>query len=154
MEASPEQVKGAPDKGIAPLEWRGDDVEKVRALIDTFLSTLHNQFPRIKNALYDFQKRQFIGRDGVPIDRAAFQRIANQGVGREARAGEATLRRAVFLQSLVSSEGSQRPGILEQVLSRGRSLVNKGGLQGLFSSTEPRRWPVVLCGIFLIPAVI
>lgn len=139
MEASPEQVKGAPDKGIAPLAWRGDDVAKTRALIDTFLSTLHNQFPRIKNARYDFQKRQFIGRDGMPIDRTAFQRIANQGIGREARAGEATLRRGIFIQSLVSSESGQRPGILEQVLSRGRSLANQGGLQGLFSSTTKAR---------------
>lgn len=136
MDAAPEQVKGNPEKGIAPLDWRGDDVAKVSALIDTFVSTLQARFPRIKNARYDFTKRQFLGRDGVPIDRAGFQRLADQGVGREAKAGSATLRRGIFLESLLRSGSSQRPGILEQVLRRSRELVNEGGLDRLFSRTQ------------------
>lgn len=173
LEAAPEQIKGIPEKGIAPLDWHGNDVAKTRALIDTFVSTLENQFPGIKEYHYDFNRRQFADTNGNPVsignairadrgregavvqdgtwetDRAGVSirpvgrerdgelpgsgvsGIAQSARAREARAGEATLRRAIFLKSLISSESGQRPGILEQVLRRGRSLVSDGGLTAM-----------------------
>lgn len=132
MEASPEQIKGVPEKGIAPLDWGGNDVAKTRALIDTFVTTTRAQNPEIKDYHYDFQRREFVDKRGNSITRGRFVAGSERPAARSARAGEATLRRGIFLQSLVSSESGQRPGILEQVLNRGHSLVNQGGLQGLF----------------------
>lgn len=139
MEPSPEQKAGIPSQGVAPLKWQGGDIDKVKALIDTFLSTLNNQFPELKDVRYNFDKRQFVDRSNRFLDGAFFDNIRSEDAGADAtraRAGEATARRGIFIQSLVSSTGSQRPGILEHVLSRANSLVTKGGLKGLFSKNK------------------
>lgn len=118
---------------MEPLVWRGDDVAKTRALIHTFITTFQNKAPEFKDVRYDFNRREFIGRLGVPVDRGAFQRRASEGMGRAARAGEATMRRGILIQSLISSESGERPGILEHVLSRARALVLTGNLDRSFS---------------------
>ncbi|KJS08967.1 MAG: hypothetical protein VR73_03750 [Gammaproteobacteria bacterium BRH_c0] len=124
------------------MEWRGTDVDKVGAMIDTFLATAHNKFPQIKNYRYAFSKRQFVDQNGNPGWGRLLQDIglANQQPGRPEdgrgnpgalRAGESTLRRIIFIQSLVSSESGARPGILQQVLVGSRSLVQNGDLRAL-----------------------
>ncbi|MBN9123247.1 MAG: hypothetical protein J0I60_00745, partial [Nitrosospira sp.] len=133
LEAAPQQIAGDPKNGVPPLDWSGDDVAKIRALIHTFITTLHNQLPAIKNARYDFSRGEFLNRLGMPLDRAAFQRIASSGVGQAARAGEATMRRGILIQSLISSSSGARPGILEQVLHGSRAFVLRGKLEGIFS---------------------
>ncbi len=87
------------------------------------MSNLHNQFPRIKGAKYDFSSGRFVGRDGLPIHRDVFKRFGDKGIGREARAGQATLRRGILIQSLVSSQSSERPGLLEKFLNGSSELV-------------------------------
>lgn len=118
---------------MEPLVWRGDDVAKTRALIHTFITTLQNKAPEFKDVRYDFNRREFIGKNGMPIDRATFRRRARQGFGRAARAGEATARRGILIQSLISSESGERPGILEHVLNRARTLVSQRSLSRSFS---------------------
>ncbi|WP_177219686.1 hypothetical protein [Nitrosospira multiformis] len=102
-------------------------------MIHTFVTTFQNKAPEFKDVRYDFNRREFIGRLGVPVDRATFQRRANEGMGRAAGAGEATSRRGILIQSLISSESGERPGILEHVLSRARALVLTGNLDRSFS---------------------
>lgn len=137
--ASPEMIKGNPAKGIEPLDWRGSDLDKTLALIHTFIKTLQNQYPGIKNARYDFNTRQFVGANNLPIRRGdgvgSFVAAGSSPAGRAARAGEATLRRGILIQSLMAAEGGERPGILEHVLRGASQLVRKddGGLDGLFS---------------------
>lgn len=128
-----QQLEGDRENGVEPLEWNGDDVAKTRALIHTFITTFQNKAPEFKDVRYDFNRREFIGRDGLPIDRATFRRRARQGFGRSARAGEATARRGILIKSLVSSESRERPGILEHVLNRARALVSQGSLDRSFS---------------------
>ncbi|MEY4243547.1 MAG: hypothetical protein RLZZ245_1132, partial [Verrucomicrobiota bacterium] len=140
MEPSKEQLAGGPEKGIAALEWKGNDQDKVRALIQTFLSNLHAKYPGIRNASYDFGTGQFLDRRGVPIRREReqnFDTASKDPRGRAARAGEATLRRGIFLQSLVSSEGGQGPNLLGQLLNRTNQSVTDAGLGRLFSSPSP-----------------
>lgn len=133
LDAAPQQIAGDPKNGVEPLDWSGDDLAKTHALIHTFITTLHNKLPSIKNAKYDFSQGEFLNRLGVPLNREAFQRIADSGVGQQARAGEATMRRGILIQSLISGKGGSRSGILEQVLNRSRSLVRRGKLEGIFS---------------------
>lgn len=137
IEAAPEQIKGNPDKGIEPLDWYGNDIAKTNALIHTFVTTLQNKYPGIKNARYDFSRQQFIGANGLPIhwgDLGVLDKAAASPGGRTARAGEASLRRGILIQSLTSSESGERPGLLELVFSRSFQLASeKGGLKGVFS---------------------
>jgi len=135
MEPSPEQKRGIPKIGVAPLKWQGNDVDKTKALIYTFLTTLRNQFPEIKEIKYDFDSKQFVRtRDGQPVGWAKFDKYRKEhGTGSGARAGAATARRGAFIQSLISSPRGQRPGILGLVLSRANQLVKQGNLPGLFA---------------------
>lgn len=141
MEPSKEQLAGGTEKGIAALEWKGNDQDKVRALIQTFLSNLHAQYPGIRNASYDFGTGQFLDRMGRPLRREdpRFDKAGGTNTGRAARAGEATLRRGIFLQSLVSSEGGQGPNLLGQLLNRANPSVTDAGLGRLFSSPSPQQ---------------
>lgn len=109
------------------------DFDKIRSLIHTFISNTQKQFPRIKGAKYDFNRGRFIGRNGLPIHRDSFYRLRGKGVGREARVGEAAMRRSIFIESLISSDGSERPGLLERFLNGTSKLVLKGDLKGIFS---------------------
>lgn len=107
-------------------------------LIYTYVKTLQNLYPRIKNARYDFATRQFIGANNLPIRRGdgagSFDTAAARPGGRASRAGEASLRRGILIQSLISSESGGRSGILEQVLSRSAQFVSPdGGLDSVFS---------------------
>lgn len=131
MEAAAEQQAGNPDKGIKPLAWQGDDVEKTRGMIDTALSTLEAQNPDVSKFRFDFARRQFVDANGKSFGRGRFMAGAKRGGARASRSGQATLRSGILIRSLVSSESSQRSGILEQVL-RGASALAKGPLEGAF----------------------
>ncbi|MCC4115327.1 hypothetical protein LLG90_08210 [Aromatoleum toluclasticum] len=129
------QVGQLSEPSPSPARWRqsppvgrrscGDD-EGSPYRSDAFLATLQTKYPGIKNARYDFSQRQFLGVDGLPIHRGgarSFDAAASGPKGRAARAGQATLRQGILLQSLVSSESGERPGILEHVLRGARALV-------------------------------
>jgi hypothetical protein len=139
FEPAPEQIKGDPKNGIEPLNWSGDDVANIRALIHTFTTTLHNQFPALKSYTYDFSRREFVDRRGRPVGADRFADAARLGVAQASRAGEATMRRGILLQSLISSSSGERPGILEQVLRGGRAFVLRGKLEGIFSRHKQQK---------------
>jgi N12 class adenine-specific DNA methylase len=146
---SREQLDGVPEKGIAPVRWDGDDTAKIRSLIESFLGTLQKRYPEILNARYDFDAGQFLDSQGMPIrfDRAKKPAIeagdensAEMGIEARksgARAGEATLRRGIFLKSLVSGEGRERSELLEQLELWNRAYVTSGNLDGLFAADRP-----------------
>jgi hypothetical protein len=99
-----------------------------------------NFLPGDKNARYDFRTGRFLGADGVPIeweDIRVSDEEANAAGARAARAGEGSLRRGILIQSLASSESSERPGLLENVLSRSAQLVSsKNNLKSIFSKNS------------------
>lgn len=137
IDAAPEQIKGVPEKGIEPLDWRGDDLAKTKALIHTFVTTLQNQFPGIENYRYDFGRLQFVDGRGRPVDATRLDLGAASPGGRASRAGQASMRRGILIQSLASSESSERPGLLELVLNGSAQLVSKqGGLKSVFSKNS------------------
>ncbi len=140
IEAAQEQIDGVPEKGIAPLDWRGDDVAKTKALLHTFVTTLHNLFPGIKGYRYDAGRNRFVDRRGRPLDAARLEFGKGTAGARASRAGEASLRRGILLQSLISSESGEKPGLLENVLSRSVQLVSsKEGLAAVLRRGENRR---------------
>ncbi len=146
LAAAIEQENGVPEKGIPPLNWWGSDLEKAEALIHTFLETAERLHPEIKEYRYDFAKQSFVretntGRDSSLQDAGNSVmesgddgRTAASGV-RQAGVGSASARAAIVIKSLISSEGRTigDDGILEVVLNRSSSLVESGGLGGMFS---------------------
>jgi hypothetical protein len=98
---------------------------------------------------YDFTSRQFV-ENGKPVTKDRFNELAKTFRVRTGRSGEASIRRAALLTSLVRSESRERPGLLENVLRRGAQLVSGGmvaygpggsgqelpGLRGAFSRAD------------------
>jgi len=135
MKPSKEQVDGKLEKGIAPVKWGDNDVENTRNLIDTFVSTTENKYPKLAGYSYDFGRNTFVDADGRPVSGERFSEGAKGDVARGARAGEATLRAFILTKSLIQSDSRQEStGILQAVLNGSRALVNNGGLDGLFSN--------------------
>lgn len=141
MEPAKEQAQGYEEDGIDPLEWKkGDDEANVVSLIKTFIGNIHNQFPEIKDARYDFETGEFIDPAGDVVEDGFIDRIRKGRFGelaKRARAGATTTRQAILVQSLISSEGSKRPDILGQLLHRDRSLA-EGGIDKLFSRNSAK----------------
>lgn len=102
-----------------------DCLDGVLALIHTFIKTLQNKFPSIQNYKYDLSTQRFLDTNGRPVGRERFFSAAKSDLGGAARAGEATLRRGILIQSLMEAEGSERPGLLENVLRGAGHLVTK-----------------------------
>lgn len=127
----------------APLGWRGNDIEKIRSLIHTFITTVHNNAPDIKHYSYDFAKQKFIDtRTGLEFrpSFAAFDDALGSDQRRAAGIGADSGRAAILIQSLVSEEGAGigDAGILQAILDHASSLVSEaGGLKGIFSKTAP-----------------
>jgi N12 class adenine-specific DNA methylase len=139
MEPSASQMRGIPGNNVPPLQWTGSDEQKTRALIDTFLGSLYAQQPGLKDFRYDFDSMHFIDAQGRPLGPDGFAKFGRTSLARKAKAGPATARRGVFLQSLVSEAGGTGPDLLQAIRSRGREIVLNGGLGSLFSTERPLR---------------
>lgn len=81
------------------------------------------------------------GQRSGELPRSGFAGLEGSGTARSSRAGQATLRRGILLQSLVESPRGQRPELLEAVFTRGHSLVRDGGLEQLFDIGDAERAP-------------
>lgn len=135
MKPSKEQLEGNRERGIEPLKWGYNDIENVRNLIHTFVSTTEKQFPQLAGYRYDFGTRRFVDGRGRPVgvDRAA--NGSRLEMARRARTGTATLRAFILTKSIIQSDSRQESaGILQAVLNGSRALVNNGGLDALFSN--------------------
>lgn len=155
LDAAKEQIDGDLKNGVEPLDWRGNDVDKVEALAHTFVKTVQNIYPAIKGYRYDFNTEQFIdprgnpisssGSDGwlLPILSSAVGRVREydgQRVDQPQVIGARSARRAIFLQSLVSAGGDsvgERSRVLEKILRWGDSTTPEN-LQSLFSRSGSR----------------
>jgi hypothetical protein len=121
---------------------------RIRSLIKSFLSTIQKRYSEILQAHYDFDSGDSPIENGMPIRfnhrNEPILRKANEGFdkaakgegGRAGKAGEATLRRGIFLQSLVSGEGRERSELLEQLELWNRAYVTSGNLDRLFAPDQ------------------
>ena len=89
--------------------------------------------PDLGNVRYDFDNQQFEDRLGRPLRPDWAERLAGERVSRALKAGEATLRRSVFLESLVSSTGSEKSELLERIRDNGG--LELAGLNKVFGKT-------------------
>ena len=102
-------------------------------MIDTFVSNLENKIPQLKDYKYDFETGKFTDRNGEEVTANRFRLArSNSNIG-AARAGEAALRTAILTKSIISSESSQRPALLEKLFNQSNQVVTQGNLTALFS---------------------
>lgn len=133
-----EQMMGDKKLGVPALKWGGTDVDKFNALAQTFVTTIQNNVPDIKDVYYDYENSGFYDRTtNERFSKDAFKDYARttREVGNRARAGESSIRRAVFLQSLMDSESKsvgERESILGE-LSSNRISADERAVKGLFS---------------------
>ena len=126
LEPHEKQEKGMPELGVPPLKWiEGDDFGNIASLIETSIANIKSKIPEIDRARYDFGSKTFRTGRGQPLTDAALDEWANgQGRDREARAGRATLKRAILLNTLLRTESGSRSGLLEQLLREWRQPLS------------------------------
>lgn len=128
----PDQEKGNQRLGVPPLKWtRGDHVGNLKRLIEVSLTSLEFVVPEIKRARYDFQFRTFRTGSGESISDEMLFTWTERPRVRTAGVGSATIKRRIFLATLLRTEGCERPGLLDQALRFGRQILN-GSLRDAF----------------------
>lgn len=133
-----EQLEGLPEQGVPPLEWKGNDGDKLAALVKTFTETTFNANPKLRDYSYDFGTRQFIGPDGNPVSGDSLLLGMQPRAGTEAGGYRRTPAAAVFLDSLARQPSGERPGLLALADRRPAELVD-GLKRPLFSKdAQPR----------------
>lgn len=137
---APAQISGIPEKGIAALEWSGNDAEKFYALAQSFLDTLAARIPRFAEYSYDFNTGAFLDPRGRPIGRDRMRDAGNLRFPKAARAGSATLRRGILLQSLVAGETAEKSRLVQDLLSRKGAI--DANLNRLFSNPATLEAPL------------
>lgn len=138
LEPHARQVEGVDHLGIPPLSWtEGKHIANIHSMIKTSLANIYAKVPEIKRAGFDFKTRTFRNSKGEQLSNEVLDGWASKfGRMREAGAGSSTLKRAIILQSLLRTESSQRPGVLEQIL-RQRGKLLSDDLSGVFYSQRP-----------------
>jgi hypothetical protein len=111
----PRQVEGDRKLGVPGMRWTyGDDLGNIESLVQTSLAAFDYAEP---NPLtFEPSTGRFIDRSGAELDDDAISRLVEEGAGREARAGVATLKRNAILRALLPAGG-------ESASARGRSLL-------------------------------
>jgi N12 class adenine-specific DNA methylase len=140
LEPHQRQLDGDKALGVPALDWQaGNDVANISAMIETSLESLAHYVPDFKTASYDFATNSFLTGEGKPLSDSAIDVWASSaGRGRASGAGRTSLKRAVVLNTLVRSESSERPGLLESVLRQPSNVVSPA-LRGVMYSVTPER---------------
>ena len=136
--AANEQIRGNKEAGIAPLKWGNDDFENIKNLIDSYVQTVENKFPQLRNYNYDFGKQQYVDKAGIPVsDRRFRSGVSHARSGGESGGGNTigtgTIRSYIFLKALLSSQDQSRPSLSRQFSNSALALIRDGGLDKLFS---------------------
>lgn len=132
------------------LDWRpGDDQHNVLELIRASADNVLDNIPETESLDYDWDSGRFIdtAAGGKPVTTADFERIAESGAGRKARAGVSTLRRGVVSRSLERRAGTPAwRGVVARLLQLGRAGLRGSQLEGILygrgaasKGTDPAR---------------
>ncbi|UZV40803.1 transglycosylase [Erwinia phage Stean] len=125
LEPHERQLKGDKALGVPPLRWKeGDFAFNIRSLIDTSLANIKAAVPEIDRARYDFESGNYRTGDGKPLLAETLESWAGHPKLRAARAGSATVKRSILLNSLSRTEGSAQSGLLERLFRVSGQLLS------------------------------
>ena len=125
------------------IEWiQGDDKGNLVRLIQRHYANITEQVPLIEDIYYDFSKGYFLSKasDGRGADRRVteshFRQLRNSTGARKARAGDATLKRAIITNTLVQGSSPEtRSRLLGQIIRQLRTGVDTN-LKNILYSKE------------------
>jgi hypothetical protein len=89
--------------GEPELNWTEDASQNLQILIRRSIDPIYKAMPFLRSIHYDFRRSNFTDDLGHDLPTSWSSRLARSGAARNARVGESTIRRAVFLQSVASS---------------------------------------------------
>ncbi|AEY69616.1 putative DNA methylase [Erwinia phage PEp14] len=125
LEPHERQLKGDKALGVPALRWKeGDFAFNIRSLIDTSLANIKAAVPEIDRARYDFESGHYRTGDGKPLLAETIERWVGHPKLRAARAGSATVKRSILLNSLSRTEGSAQSGLLERLFRVSGQLLS------------------------------
>ena len=136
------QLQGDKALGVPPLRWKeGDFAFNIRSLIDTSLASIKSAVPEIDRARYDFNTGTYRTGNGDPILAGMLRSWSEHPKLREARAGSATIRRSILLNTLARTESGSQSGLLERLFRVGTEFLAPQ-LQNTFYDADPTgtRW--------------
>jgi hypothetical protein len=140
LEPHPTQLTGLPEQGLPAIKWRaGDTAANIASMIHASIFNVYDNIDGIDEVRYDFGTHDF--RDQFSGERwgdARFAEVAGSEGGRAARAGGATIKRAVLLESLVRPASGERAGLLDQLSSLDVQSLDPQ-LLGIFYSRAPQQ---------------
>jgi hypothetical protein len=119
-----EQIKGVAANGIAPLEWSGNDGDKLAALVESFTETVFNQNPKLRDYRYDFDRGTFADARGNAVSRKELLDVAARGGSGAAVVGGRAAAAGVLLDSLARAPSGQQPRLLALVHQRPGQLLD------------------------------
>ncbi len=133
------QIRGDEKLGVPPLVWRhGDTVANIEALIAVSTASTFHAVPELANTRFDFDTGTFRTAEGAPLSDEVVDAFARR-TRRDGTAslGSGTLKRAVFLRSLLRTPSGERSGLLEQVF-RARGALLSPELKDIFYDGKGR----------------
>ncbi|WP_141511129.1 hypothetical protein [Ramlibacter sp. WS9] len=131
LEPHPDQLVGAPEKGIAPLSWTvGDTLANIQAMVMASLATTDAAAPTAKSVIYDVKTSRFQAADGSILEPDDIARLLDEGgVRQPGGPGSTTVQRAALFRALLQSPNARR-AILGAV--RGQPGAGGASLGGSF----------------------
>lgn len=138
MQPHERQEKGDEGLGIPALKWRdGDTIGNIQRMIDASLASIASYVPEFRRARYDFATGTFRNSEGGRLHDEVFRGWASEHPRmRAAGLGSRSIKRGILLNTLLRTESSQRPGILEQALRQPRQLVGDDAREIFYSRSS------------------
>lgn len=138
MQPHERQEKGDEGLGIPALKWRdGDTIGNIQRMIDASLASITAYVPEFRRARYDFATGTFRNSEGGRLHDEVFRGWASEHPRmRAAGLGSRSIKRGILLNTLLRTESSQRPGILEQALRQPRQLVGEAAREIFYSRSS------------------
>ena len=131
LEPHPDQLAGAPDKGIPPLAWTArDPLANIRAMVHASLATTAAAAPAATLIHYHVQAGQFKASDGTVLQPDDIERLlVAGGIRQPGGPGGTTVQRAALFRALLQGPDARR-AVLDAL--RRQQGARGAGLGGSF----------------------
>lgn len=127
------------DGTTTALEWGKDDTKNFRSLLELSVGNMLAAVPELRSIVYNGLDNTFENTDGSLVSDQRFNDLAASSAARSAKAGGATLKRAVVGASLLREVD---PGRLDELLGLARDNGGPGVPRGIAYSRRSQPLPV------------
>lgn len=132
LEPHPDQLKGAPDKGIPPLSWTSRrTLDNICSMVKASLAITEAVVPAATKVIYDVHTGQFKSVDGTLLEQDGIVALLGEpvprGVSRTGAPGLNTIQRAALFRALLQGEDARRAVLGTVCWQQGGGSASLGG---------------------------